>query len=218
MLNELDKELEKSGLKFCRYADDCNIYVKSEKAANRVMRSITKFIEVDLKLKVNQDKSSVDRPWNLKFLGFTFCYSKRKEKYVILIHKKSIKKFKAKLKELTSRSNGMSMKTRLLKLKLAIQGWTHYFSISSMGATAIELDGWVRRRIRMIIWKTWKSIRCRYANLIQLGADRHQAWKFVNWRKGYWEKSYNRMLHETLSTRYLNNLGLVSIKEIYSRC
>jgi RNA-directed DNA polymerase len=216
MLHELDCELEKRGLQFCRYADDCNIYVKSEKAANRVMKSITRFIEVDLKLKVNQEKSSVDRPWNLKFLGFTVCYSNPKGMYVILPHKKSIKKFKAKLKELTSRKSGISMEIRLGKIAQAIRGWVSYFRISSLSSIAKELDGWLRRRIRMCIWKSWKCISNQYANLVKLGANREKAWMFTNWRKGYWEKSYNPMLHETLTTKYLANLGLVSILATYS--
>ncbi|HBA05022.1 MAG TPA: group II intron reverse transcriptase/maturase, partial [Clostridium sp.] len=127
MLNELDKELAKRGLNFCRYADDCNIYVKSKKAAERVMHSITKFIEEDLKLKVNKDKSKVDRPWKLKYLGFSF-YNKKNE-MGIRVHSKSIEKLKATLKKITGRSNAMSMEYRAVKLRQIIIGWINYFKL-----------------------------------------------------------------------------------------
>jgi len=169
MLHELDCELEKRGLRFCRYADDCNIYVKSKKAAERVMKSITCFIEEDLKLKVNQKKSTVDRPWNVKFLGFTFYYNHKKCEYCIRVHAKPIKKFMTKLKELTGRNNGMNMDIRLLKLEQAIRGWVNYFRAADMKTLAKRLDEWVRRRIRMVIWKTWKRIRTRFISLQKLG-------------------------------------------------
>ena len=169
MLHELDCELEKRGLRFCRYADDCNIYVKSKKAAERVMKSITCFIEEDLKLKVNQKKSTVDRPWNVKFLGFTFYYNHKKCEYCIRVHAKPIKKFMTKLKELTGRNNGMNMDIRLLKLEQAIRGWVNYFRAADMKTLAKRLDEWVRRRIRMVIWKTWKRIRMRFISLQKLG-------------------------------------------------
>ena len=124
MLNELDSELTKRGLKFCRYADDCNIYVKSRKAANRVMQSITIFIEDKLKLKVNKEKSTVDRPWKLKFLGFSFYH--KKEGIGIRVHPKSVRKFKQKLKEITGRSNAMSMARRMLKLKQLVTFYEPY--------------------------------------------------------------------------------------------
>lgn len=138
MSNELDKELEKRGLHFCRYADDCNIYVKTRKAALRVMVSITRFIEENLKLKVNKDKSKVDRPWRLKYLGFTF-YPKKGE-MGIRVHESSIKKLKAKLKEVTGRSNAMGMKLRSIKLRQIIIGWVNYFKLADMKSTLKTLD------------------------------------------------------------------------------
>lgn len=218
MLHELDCELERRGLVFCRYADDCNIYVKSRKAAERVMKSITRFIEEDLKLKVNQKKSSVDRPWKLKFLGFSFYYNAEKVKYCIRVHPKSIAKFKAKLKQLTGKSNGMSMDWRLIKLKQAIQGWVNYFGIADMKTLAKTLDEWLRRRIRMVIWKTWKRIRTRSRNLQKLGMDKQKAWKFANTRKGYWRTAKSLFLHRTLTNQILEKRGLVSISAIYSKC
>lgn len=213
MLHELDVELTKRGLNFCRYADDANIYVKSEKAANRVMQSITKFIEEKLKLKVNKEKSAVDRPWKLKFLGFTFY--ERNGEYRIRVPEKPINKFKAKLKELTSRSNAMSMEYRLMKLKQVIVGWVNYFAIADIKGILITLDGWLRRRIRMCFWKQWKKIKTKNENLVKLGLGRNKAWQYANTRKSYWRTSNSPILTKTLTNKYLKKIGLVSISETY---
>jgi len=214
MLNELDKELTKRGLKFCRYADDCNIYLKSRKAAGRVMVSITKFIEQKLKLKVNKDKSTVERPWKLKFLGFSFYY--KKNGVGIRVHPKTVKKLKQKLREITGRSNAMSMWQRMLKLRQAITGWVNYFSIADMGSLAKSLDEWLRRRIRMCFWKQWKKIKTKYDNLIKLGVTKSKAWEFANTRKGYWRISNSPILSRTFTNEYLKKIGLPSIAERYS--
>ena len=214
MLHELDVELTKRKLCFCRYADDCNIYVKSKKAANRVMGSITRFIEEKLKLKVNRDKSTVDRPWKLKFLGFSFYRAKCE--YRIRVHEKPIKKFKAKLKELTSRSNAMNMEYRFLKLKRAIVGWVNYFAIADMKSIIKIIDEWLRRRVRMCFWKQWKKIKTKHDNLIRLGMSSYKAWEYANTRKSYWRISNSPILSKTLTNKYLKSIGLVSISEIYS--
>jgi group II intron reverse transcriptase/maturase len=214
MLHELDVELTKRKLCFCRYADDCNIYVKSKKAANRVMKSITKFIEEKLKLKVNKDKSKVDRPWKLKFLGFSFY--RGKDEYRIRVHEKPLKKFKAKLKELTSRSNAMKMEYRFLKLKQAIVGWVNYFAIADMRNILKTLDEWLRRRIRMCFWKQWKRIKAKHDNLVRLGIPNNKAWEYANTRKGYWRISNSPILSRALTNKYLKEIGLVSISERYS--
>jgi RNA-directed DNA polymerase len=214
MLHELDKELTNRGLKFCRYADDCNIYVKSKKAANRVMESVTRFIEVKLKLKVNESKSAVDRPWKLKFLGFTF-YTK-KGGIGIRPHPKSVKKFKEKLKEITGRSNAMSIGKSMLKLKQVITGWVNYFGIADMGVKVKELDEWLRRRVRMCFWKQWKKIKTKHDNLVKYGIDKYKAWEYANTRKGYWRISNSPILSRTFTNESLKNLGLQSIAERYS--
>lgn len=213
MLNELDKELTKRGLKFCRYADDCNIYVKSEKAAERVMASITKFIEGELKLKVNKEKSAVDRPWRLKFLGFSFYLKKGEAR--IRVHPKSVKKLKAKLKAATGRSNAMSINERITKLKQIINGWVNYFGISDMGKLAKELDEWLRRRIRMCYWKRWKRIKTRHGNLVRLGIDNCKAWEYANTRKGYWRISNSPILSKALTNEKLKKVGFPTITERY---
>ena len=213
MLHELDVELTKRELKFCRYADDANIYVKSKKSANRVMESITRFIEEKLKLKVNKGKSLVDRPWKLKFLGFSFYRSKGE--YRMRVPQKPISKFKAKLKELTSRSNAMSMEYRLMKLKQVIVGWVNYFAIADIKSILKTLDQWLRRRIRMCFWKQWKKIKTKHGNLVKLGLNNNKAWQYANTRKSYWRISNSPILAKTLTSKYLKKIGLVSISETY---
>jgi len=215
MLNELDKELAKRGLNFCRYADDCNIYVKSKKAAERVMHSITKFIEEDLKLKVNKDKSKVDRPWKLKYLGFSF-YNKKNE-MGIRVHSKSIEKLKATLKKITGRSNAMSMEYCAVKLRQIIIGWINYFKLADMKSTLISLDEWLRRRLRLCYWKQWKKIKTKHDNLVKLGLDSFKAWEYANTRKGYWRISNSPILARTLSNNYLKEQGFITLTESYLR-
>lgn len=215
MLNELDIELEKRGLNFCRYADDCNIYVKSKKAAERVMKSITKFIQEKLKLKVNEEKSKVDRPWKLKYLGFSFYPSKGEMK--IRVHNKSIDKLKATLKKITGRSNAMSMEYRAVKLRQVITGWINYFKLADLKGTLRELDSWLRRRLRLCYWKQWKKIKTKHDNLVKLGIDNFKAWEYANTRKGYWRISNSPILARTLSNDYLKEQGFITLTESYLR-
>lgn len=214
MLNELDIELTKRGLKFCRYADDANIYVKSKKAADRVMDSITRFLEQELRLKVNQEKSAVDRAWKLKFLGFSF-YAK-KEGMGIRVHPASLRKFKTKLKKITGRSNAMSMDQRAEKLRQCIVGWVNYFGMADMKKVAQALDEWLRRRIRMCFWKQWKKIRTKHDNLVKLGIENHRAWGYANTRKGYWHSANSPILSRTLTKEHLRKMGFITVAERYS--
>jgi group II intron reverse transcriptase/maturase len=213
MLNELDKELEKRGLNFCRYADDCNIYVKSRKSAMRVMESISRFIEEDLKLKVNREKSKVDRPWKLKYLGYTF-YAKKGE-MGMRVHPSAIKNLKEKLKSITGRSNAMSMEMRVIKLKQIIIGWVEYFKLADMKQVLKEIDEWLRRRIRLCYWKQWKKIKTKQDNLVRLGIDKQKAWEYANTRKGYWRISNSPILKRTLTNQYLKNKGFITLSERY---
>lgn len=213
MLNELDKELTKSGLKFCRYADDCNIYVKSKKAAERIMASVTRFLEEELKLKVNKGKSAVDRPWRPKFLGFSFYMKKGEAK--IRVHPKSIKKLKEKLKAVTGRSNAMRMDERIVRLKQIITGWVNYYRIADMVKMAREIDEWLRRRVRMCYWKRWKKIKTRHDNLVKLGINNRKAWEYANTRKGYWRISNSHILSTTLTNERLKKRGFPSLTERY---
>lgn len=213
MLNELDKELEKRGLQYVRYADDCVIFTKSKKSAERVMESITKFIETKLRLKVNRVKSKVDRPWRIKYLGFSFYQAKGKVE--IRIHPKSIAKFKDKIREITSRSNAMSMEVRYEKLKQVIRGWVNYFKIANMKRIAQNLDEWIRRRIRMCYWKQWKKIKTKYDNLTKLGIENNKAWQFANTRKSYWRISNSPILAKSLNNKTLEKLGYISLSSVY---
>lgn len=213
MLNELDKELETRGLQFVRYADDCVIFTKSKKAAERVMESITKFIETKLRLKVNRKKSKVDRPWRIKYLGFSFYQAKGNIE--IRVHPKSVVKFKDKIRVITSRSNAMSMKARYYKLKQIIVGWVNYFKIANMGKIAQKLDEWIRRRIRMCYWKQWKKIKTKHDNLTKLGIDNNKAWEFANTRKSYWRISDTPFLHQALNNKTLEKLGYTSLSSVY---
>ena len=206
MLNELDKELEKRGLNFTRYADDCIIVVKSEKAANRVMESITKFIEKKLGLKVNAEKSKVARPDQIKYLGYGFYYIKTgiiKPKP----HLKSIQRLKRKLKQLTKRSWSISLDERIIKLNQVIIGWINYFRIADMKTCMASISEHLRRRIRCIIWKQWKVPSKRIAALMKLGADIEQAKVIAFSRKSYWNSS--QFISIYITNKSLKQKGLV---------
>ena len=212
MLNELDKELEKRGLRFTRYADDCIIVVQSEKAANRVIESITKFIEKKLGLKVNVEKSKVARPNQIKYLGFGFYYTKTgiiKPKP----HLKSIQKFKRKLKQLTKRNWSISLDERIIKLNQVIRGWVNYFRIADMKTHMTSISEHLRRRIRCNIWKQWKVSRKRILALVKLGADIEQAKAIAFSRKSYWNTSMFISIY--ITNKRLKQKGLVTPLDHY---
>ena len=186
MLNELDKELEARGLNFVRYADDCIILVKSEKAANRVLASITKFIEKKLGLKVNAEKSKVTRPTQTKYLGFSFWKSP-KGQWKPKPHLKSYQKLVRKLKQLTDRSWSISLDNRIKKINYVVRGWVNYFRIASMKNKINKIDEHLRVRIRVIIWKQWKKIRKKCESLQKLGVPFEIAFNCANTRKGYYQ-------------------------------
>ena len=213
MLNELDKELEKRGLQFIRYADDCVIFTKSKKSAERVMENITKFIETKLRLKVNKEKSKIDRPWRIKYLGFSFYQAKGKIE--IRIHPKSVAKFKEKIRDITSRNKAISMESRYIKLKQVIVGWVNYFKIANMGKIAQTLDKWIRRRIRMCYWKQWKKCKTKRENLIKLGISEDVAREHSGARKSYWRMADTLAMHIALNNKTLEKLGYTSLTSIY---
>ena len=215
MLDELDKELERRNHKFCRYADDNQIYVKTKKAAERVMQSVTNFIEKELKLKVNEKKSAIGRPWQRKFLGFSFYI--RQGEMRIRIHPKSVKRIKEKIKVITSRSNAWTMKYRYQKLKQVITGWVSYFHLADMKGLVSKLDSWTRRRLRMCYWKRWKKIKTRFKMLRKLGIDESKSWEYANTRKGYWRISNSPILARTFTNQRLKNLGYFSFTERYAQ-
>ena len=212
-LTAFDRMLESRGHKFVRYADDCNIYVKSRRAAERVMANCTKFLEGKLKLKVNRKKSQVGSPLRLKFLGFSMY--KTGKKAGIRPHSKSIKRFKDKIRELTSRKQARSVELILKRLKRYTVGWLGYYSIADMESHIKSLNEWIRRRIRQIYWKQWKKIKTKHDNLVKLGIDSSKAWKWANSRKAYWRVADSYILAKSLTNKYLASVGYDDIIERY---
>lgn len=215
VLNELDEELSARGLLFVRYADDCSIYVKSERAAVRVLTSITGFIEGKLRLRVNREKSGIRRPNEIKLLGFSF-YNNQGE-YRIRISSKSVARFKASLKQLTSRRNPIGIQERLKWLKQKTDGWVTYFFIADAKNVFLKLDGWLRVRLRMCIWKQWKLVRTRFRELQKLGLTEQVCFKAANSRKGYCRSVHNPFLQQALSNERFREWGYSEMFAVYSR-
>lgn len=215
MLNELDKELEARGLHFVRYADDCIILVHSTKAADRVMANVSKFIENKLGLKVNMTKSKVSKPNEIKYLGFGFYKDKFTQSYKAVPHAKSIGKLKAKLKQLTSRSWSISWKYRCLKIKQLVVGWINYFRLGRFSKVCSVMDQWVRFRMRMCIWKAWKTPKNRMKMLGKLGVSKNRARRTAYSRKGYARLATNQVVKYALRNEVLKYNGLVSLLDQY---
>ena len=216
MLNELDKELEVRGLNFVRYADDCIILVKSEKAANRVLVSITKFIEKKLELKVNAEKSKVTRPTQTKYLGVSFWKSP-KGQWKSKPHLKSYQKLVRKLKQLTDRSLSISLDNRIKKINYVVRGWVNYFRIANMKNKITEIDEHLRVRIRVIIWKQWKKIRKKCESLQKLGVPFEIAFNCANTRKGYYQICKTRYIQFAINNERLRKRGLVFLLDQYEK-
>jgi group II intron reverse transcriptase/maturase len=212
-LTEFDRLLESRGHKFVRYADDCNIYMKSRRAAERVMENCTKYLEEKLRLKVNRDKSKTGSPLRLKFLGFSMY--KTCGKSGIRPHEKSLKKFKEKVRKLTSRKQGYSFEIILANLKRYTTGWLGYYAIADMKSRISALNEWIRRRIRQIFWKQWKRIKPKHDNLKRLGIPDGQAWQWANSRLGYWRVAGSWILTRSLTNEYLVSIGYDDISVRY---
>ncbi|MEG0402936.1 group II intron reverse transcriptase/maturase [Anaerorhabdus sp.] len=215
VLNELDKELEARGLRFTRYADDCIILVGSGKAADRIMESVSAFIEKKLKLKVNMTKSKVSKPTEIKYLGFGFYKDKYSNMYKALPHEKSVQKLKVKLKALTSRSWSVSMEYRLLKIKQIIVGWVNYYRIVNIKMKCVKIDNWIRFRLRMCIWKQWKKISTKLKALVKLGIPKRKAWEWANTRKEYARVAKSIIMTRSVTNQRLKQKGLVSLLDQY---
>lgn len=213
MLNELDKELENRGHRFVRYADDLVILCKSKRSAERTLMNITPFIENKLFLKVNKEKTVVAYISNIKFLGYSF-YIYRKEGRLRL-HPKTITRMKARIKELTSRSNGWGDARRKETLRQYITGWVNYFKLADMKSLLPKVDEWYRRRLRMIIWKQWKRIRTRLRNLIKLGIEKYKAWEYANTRKSYWRSANSPILTRSVSNDRLQHAGYIFFTDYF---
>ncbi|MEK4250125.1 group II intron reverse transcriptase/maturase [Paenibacillus sp. FSL W7-1287] len=213
MLNELDQELERRGIKFVRYADDMILFAKTKRSAQRMLEHILPFIEGKLRLKVNREKTVVAYIGKIKFLGYGFYPSKDGIK--LRVHPKSTSKMKAKIKELTARSNGLGYKQLKIKLKQFIAGWLNYFKLANMKNLLKITDHWLRRRLRMYIWKQWKRVRTRYTMLRKLGKDHHTALKFAYTRKGYWRSANSPILSTTVTDARLKQAGYTTFLEYF---
>ena len=208
VLDELDQELERRGLRFARYADDSNIYVRSRRAGERVMTSITAFITCKLKLRVNQQKSAVARPWQRKFLGFSFTLHREPQRRIA---PKAIQRFKEKVRELTRRTRGVRVEQMAEQLRRYLQGWQGYFGYCQTPSVLRGLDYWTRRRLRAFLWKQWKRGPIRFSELRARGVDSELAAQTAGSVHGPWRLAESPGLHIALPNAYFASLGVPSL-------
>lgn len=213
LLDELDKELERRGLRYVRYADDVSIYVRSKRSSERVLNSVSTYIENKLLLKVNKEKSQVSRPSKSKLLGFTF--GKRKDEWSVYVSPKSKQRIKEKIKSVTSRRKSMNLQARLQKLSQITIGWCSYYKLADCKSFLRILDEWTRFRIRMCIWKAWKTPKKRIRELVKLGMDKWKAYRNGNTRKGYCRIAHSGILSHTLTNAELERLGFQPLLTYY---
>jgi RNA-directed DNA polymerase len=213
MLDDFDKELTNREHKFCRYADDCNIYVKSEKAGKRVMDSAVKYLTEKLRLKVNLDKSAVDNPWNRKFLGFTFTRDGKPSR--IKIHESKVKRFKDKVKGIIKKAKGQKV-TEVIKRNLMplVRGWTNYFGIAEIKSPFRDLDGWIRRKLRDVIWRLWKKPEKKFRQLRALGIKTEIATMTAHSNKGPWRIARSQAMHKALGNKILEEMGFIPMMKL----
>jgi len=210
LLDDLDKELERRGHRFVRYADDCNIYVRSRRAGDRVMRSITRFLTDKLKLKVNESKSGVARPAKRKFLGFSFTSGKQPKRRIA---PKSVLRFKKRIRELTKRNRGVSLEQMVVQLRRYLIGWRGYFGFCQTPSVLSILDSWIRRRLRCFQWKLWKRGKTRFAELRKRGVGKDLAAQTAGSSRGLWHISRSPALSIALPGAYFDSLGLPKLSE-----
>jgi RNA-directed DNA polymerase len=211
LLDDLDKELERRGLRFVRYADDFQIFVRSERSAHRVFASVKRYLTQTLRLVVNEDKSSVGPSLGCEYLGFTFTGKRA----TIKVAPKKLKAFRHRIKELTGRSRGISMERRLTDLNRYVRGWIGYFGLARQFDDIATMDGWIRRRVRMCYWKQWRLPRTKVKNLVALGVSLDMAIKHAVSRKKYWRMSRTPALRYAMSSQWLGQQGLLSLKQLW---
>jgi group II intron reverse transcriptase/maturase len=211
-LNEFDKEMEFRGHNHVRYADDIAIYMKSKRAGERVLESCKRYLEKKLKLKMNEEKSGTNSPMKAKFLGFAL-YKVRE--VGIRVHEKALQKLREKLKGQTRRNQGSSVRKVLGEVNRSLQGWLNYYALADMRKHIHKISEWLRRRVRMYIWKQWKRVRTRYQELQRHKIPREQAWQWANTRKGYWRTAGSPILSRALPNEHLEFLGLINLAERY---
>jgi len=209
LLDDLDKELERRGHAFCRYADDCTIYVQSQRAGERVMESLTRFLEGKLKLKVNREKSTVDRPWRRKFLGYSMTFHKKPR---LKVAPESVKRFKGKVKEILRRGRGRSLRRTIDTLIPILRGWSNYFKLAQVKNVFEELDGWLRRKLRCILWRQWKRSYTRARNLMKRGLTEERAWRSATNGRGPWWNAGASHMNQAFPAAFFWQLGLASLQ------
>jgi len=208
VLDDLDREVERRGHRFVRYADDCNIYVRSERAGQRVMESITRYLERRLGLRVNREKSAVDRPSRRSFLGFSFTPGKEPRRRIA---SKAVRRMKARVREMTRRTRGVSVGRMVAELARYLRGWRGYFGFCETPSVLRDLDSWVRRRLRSVAWKQWKRGRTRFAELRRRGLGKNLAAQHAGSPHGPWHMSRSPALSYALPNAYLRSLGLPAL-------
>ena len=214
LLTELDRELERRGHAFCRYADDCNIYVKSQAAGERVMASITRFLADTLKLTVNVAKSAVARPWERKFLGYSMTWHKVPK---LRIAPTSLKRLEDKIREVLQGARGRSLAHTIQELNPVLRGWAAYFKLTETKRALEELDGWIRRKLRCILWRQWKRVYTRACNLMKAGLTEERAWRSATNQRGTWWNSGASHMNAAFPKSFFDRLGLVSLLDTTRR-
>lgn len=214
LLDDLDKELERRGHAFCRYADDCMIYVQSQRAGERVLESITQFLEGKLKLKVNREKSAVDRPWKRKFLGYSMTFHKKPR---LKVAPESVKRLKGKVREVLRQGRGRSLRNTIKVLIPILRGWSNYFKLAQVKNIFEELDGWIRRKLRCIVWRHWKRPYTRARNLMQRGLTEERSWRSATNGRGPWWNSGASHMNDAFRQSFFDELGLVSLLNQHRR-
>lgn len=214
LLDDLDKELEQRGHRFIRYADDCNIYVQSRAAGERVLNSVERFLTERLRLKVNRDKSAVDRPWSRKFLGYSVTLHRKPR---LRIAPESLRRLKARLRNLFRMGRGRSLTKTAKELRPVITGWTAYFRLAENKKALEELDKWLRHKLRCILWRQWKTPKTRLRELVRRGLDRGRAKESAYNGRGPWWNSGASHMNQAVPTSFLRSIGLVSFLEEHRR-
>jgi len=208
LLDELDKELERRGHKFCRYADDCNIYVTSRAAGERVLGSVSRFLERRLRLKVNAEKSAVARVWERKFLGYTMTWHKQPR---LKVSERSVKRLKGKVKAIFREGRGRSLAQVIKELNELLQGWIAYYRLAEVKNLFEELDGWLRRKLRCKLWRQWKRPKTRLKELMKRGLKEERAWKSANKGRGAWWNARASHMNEAFPKSYFDRMKLTSL-------
>lgn len=214
LLTDLDRELEGRGHRFCRYADDCNIYVRSKKAGERVMAALTEFLQTKLKLKVNADKSAVARPWERKFLGYSITWHQKPK---LKIAEASRKRFKAKMREVFRMGRGQSLDKTIQQLNPVLRGWMHYFHLAEQKGVLEELDGWLRHKMRTLLWRQWKRSLPRARNLMKRGLSEERAWISATNGRGPWWNGAASHMNQAYPKSWFDNNGLISLLDTQRR-